>query len=56
MDRVLAEGVCESIAHTTPRSRHRHPHPRFSFAALFGWTTVAGIALFVLAIASALGR
>ena len=55
-ERVLAEGVCESICATTPPSRHRVPTPRFSAPAVAGWATVAVLAFISLAVAGAIGH
>lgn len=54
-DRILAEGVCESICATTPRT-HNHHHPRVSRASIFGWAVVAAVALITLAMAGGAGR
>lgn len=54
-DRILAEGVCESICATTPRTHNRHHHPRISRASVFGWAVVAALALFTLAMAGGTG-
>lgn len=51
-DRILAEGVCESICATTPRSSNRHHQPRISRASIFGWAAVAALSLITLAVAS----
>lgn len=52
LDRTLAEGVCESICATTPRSGNRHHQPRITRAGIFGWAVVAALALITLAMAS----
>lgn len=54
-NRVLAEGVIESIHATTPHNRHRHPQPRISLSSVLGWAAVAALCLFFLAIASVSG-
>lgn len=51
-NRVLAEGVLESIYAMTPNSRHRHPRPRISLPAILGWAAVASFCLLILAVAS----
>lgn len=55
LDRVLAEGVRESIHATTPHNRNRHAGPRFSLGAALAWTLVAFVVLFTLAAASVPG-
>lgn len=54
-DRVLAEGVCESIHATTPHHRNRHAGPRLSLGAALAWALVAAVVLFTLAAASVPG-
>lgn len=50
INRVLAQGVCESICATTPN--HRAPQKRNPLPAVIGWAVVACACLFALAFAS----